>query len=175
MKEKISLAFQIIVLAVLFACLMYIFELSTVYGAQNLTYTRDTKGDELQMISTTTVKEVVVTTNKTYQEDKILACLLFLESTNRHDVVVLDINNKYSIGGYQFQVDTVQDILARFEKRHVTAEQAVKIAKSPSESKELARRSIFDYGLASKWTNSFIKMRNGACENVNYKDLTIIK
>lgn len=170
MKEKILTAFQIIVLAVLFACLMYMFELSTVYGAQ-----KDIKGDELQMISTTTVKDSIVEQNKTYQQDKILACLLFLESTNRHDVIVLDTNNKYSIGGYQFQVDTVQDILARFEKRHVTAEEAVKIAKSPSESKELARRSIFDYGLASKWTNSFIKMRNGACEAVNYQDLKIIK
>ena len=169
MKEKIIISIQVIVLSILFAFLMYMFELSTVYGAQ-----QNTPGDELQMVSTTTVEELIIAKDKSYQQDKILACLLYLESTNRHDVIVLDTNNKYSIGGYQFQVDTVQDILARFEKRHVSAEQAVKIAKSPSESKELARRSIFDYGLASKWYNSFEKMKRGAC-GLNYQDLIIIK
>jgi alpha-tubulin suppressor-like RCC1 family protein len=108
-------------------------------------------------------------------QDKILACLLYLESTNRHDVVVLDSNNQYSIGGYQFQVETVKDILARFEKRHVSAEQAVKIAKDPFQSKELARRAIFDYQLWPKWYNSFQKMKRGACKEVTKVDLLTIK
>lgn len=168
MKNKIIFILQCIALVILFAATLYIFELSTAYGQQTSEQIRD----PLVMINTDVKIEESITKQK---QDKILACLLFLESTNRHNVIVLDTNNKYSIGGYQFQVDTVQDILARYEKKQVTEAEAIKIAKSPSESKELARRSIFDYGLASKWTNSFIKMRSGACPEITYQDLSILK
>lgn len=108
-------------------------------------------------------------------QDKILKCLLFLESTNNHNIEVFDTNGKYSLGGYQFQIETIQDILKRFQKRDISPYEAEKLAKSPEASKDLARVAIFEYGMQNKWYNSFKKIKKGKCSEITSNDLAILK
>lgn len=94
-------------------------------------------------------------------QNQILDCLAFLESTNNPNLKVLDTNNKYSLGLYQFQVATIKDILLKYENLTVSTHEAIRIAYSPELSRELSYKSIFAFGLRSKWLNSFEKMKNG--------------
>jgi hypothetical protein len=110
----------------------------------------------------------------TLAEDKILDCLLDLESKGDHNKIILDTNNKYSIGGYQFQILTIKDILKRHENRLIGTEEAIRLAKSPIEARELARRAIFDYQLGSKWSLSFKKMKNGGCGQLTPEEIALI-
>ena len=94
------------------------------------------------------------------EEDKntILECLSYLESNHNSNLKVLDSNNKYSYGAFQFQISTLTD-----EFPESSNAERIAIAKDYIHSKEVAKRMIFEEGKWAKWYNSFKKMENGRC------------
>lgn len=79
---------------------------------------------------------------KKENEDKVLNCLSFLE-TDHKNIKVLDSNNTYSYGQYQFQLSTLKDIFP-----DLTNEELRQIAMDETQAKEIARKMIFEKGEA---------------------------
>lgn len=104
------------------------------------------------------------------REDRILSCLAFLESSNREYIKVLDSNNKYSYGLYQFQLSTLKDIYPSLSN-----EELEKIALDPIQSKEIARKLIFEKGEWWRWGNTIKKMEAEKCPNMEADELNNYK
>jgi hypothetical protein len=117
-------------------------------------------------------KEVTVNDYKIIneREEKILSCLAFLESSNREYIKVLDSNNQYSYGLYQFQLSTLKDIYPSLSN-----EELEKIALDPVKSKEIARKLIFEKGEWWRWGNTIKKMEAGKCPNMEADELNNYK
>lgn len=98
-------------------------------------------------------------TTKTDQ-DKLLNCLAMLESSGGKKRKILDTNNKYSLGLYHFQADTVKDMYWRYYHQRISTEKAVEIAQDDELATELARTAIFVKGEKYHWYNSMVKLAN---------------
>lgn len=94
------------------------------------------------------------------QKDDLLKKLAFLESSNGKYRKILDTNNKYSMGLYHFQADTVKDMYKRYFHQTISTEQAVNIAMDDERSTQLAECAIFVHNEAFHWKNSMIKLKN---------------
>lgn len=94
------------------------------------------------------------------EQDKILKCLSMLESSGGKHRKILDTNNKYSLGLYHFQVDTVKDMYWRYFKQRISTERAIEIAQDDELSTELARVAIFQKKEKFHWFNSMNKLAN---------------
>jgi hypothetical protein len=57
--------------------------------------------------------------------------------------IILDANNKMSIGRFMFQRETVQHYVKKFEGREITFREAIEISIDPVKSKALAERILF--------------------------------
>ena len=69
-------------------------------------------------------------------------------------IIILDTNNKMSLGRFQFQITTVQHYVKKFESRDITRREAIEIAIDPERATPLAEKIIFEEGgLKSNWTN----------------------
>lgn len=81
-------------------------------------------------------------------------------------LIILDTNNKMSIGQLQFQIDTVQYYSKTLYKKPITRKEAVMIALNTVEAEKLATEVIFntDKGL-SNWINCANRL--GLKEKVN--------
>lgn len=94
------------------------------------------------------------------KQDAILNYLAMLESSNGKHRKILDTNNKYSLGLYHFQADTVKDMYWRYYKQKITTEEAIKIAQDDKQATELARYAIFVKNEKWHWFNSMNKLKN---------------
>lgn len=74
------------------------------------------------------------------------------------DGIIMDTNNKISIGQYKFQIKTVQYYYKTLYKQDITKAQAVEIAMDPDKAKQLAHDVLFTTGNGAKeWVNCFKK------------------
>lgn len=68
--------------------------------------------------------------------------------------IILDTNNKMSIGRFMFQITTVQYYVKKFEGRTINRHDAILIALNPIEAKELARKIVFQgHAVEGNWYN----------------------
>lgn len=92
------------------------------------------------------------------QQDKVLATLATCETgqvKEQDAAIIFDSNAQASIGRYQFQIQTVQLYVKKFEGREITRLDAIQIALDQEQASDLARKIIFeDDGKAiNNWYN----------------------
>ncbi len=111
-------------------------------------------------ITATTTEYVDMTPEKIKKvQDKLLDELsLGCEvkgSTEPDGVLILDSNNKMSIGRFQFQITTVQHYVKQFENKDISKHDAIVLALDATEAKELARKIVFEVkgGVEANWFN----------------------
>ena len=94
--------------------------------------------------------------------DEFLDALEMCESGGNSDAVVLDVNNKLSIGAFQFQGDTMKLFFRDVVKTEISDEQYEAIAKSPL-AREIAKIMIANNwkGGTDHWKNCTIKITGG--------------
>jgi len=64
--------------------------------------------------------------------------------------ILLDSNNKMSIGRYMFQIDTVIHYMKKLEGRNITRREAIEIAVDPDRAGQLAEKILFGEELGYK-------------------------
>jgi hypothetical protein len=57
--------------------------------------------------------------------------------------IILDTNNKMSIGRYMFQIDTIKYYIKKYEDRVITSREAIEIAVDPTRAEALAEKILF--------------------------------
>lgn len=73
--------------------------------------------------------------------------------------IIYDTNGEMSIGRFMFQIKTVQLFVKHFEQRDITRLESIKIAIDPEQSKELARKILFEYENGVRnWHNCNVKL-----------------
>lgn len=105
------------------------------------------------MIDGNTVVGISPLPDKQLKIDKILDDLAMCESSNRNDVIILDSNNEYSYGRYQFQALTVKYYATKYNLLPDDLELVdyANWALDGDFSRLLARKVILDGG----WRNWF--------------------
>jgi hypothetical protein len=93
------------------------------------------------------------------KQDEILYKLKVLESRNGTVTKILDTNNKFSLGDYHWQAESVKDThKSCYGGKRLTTAKAVELALNPILSKELARCTIFTLEQPHRWLISMCKI-----------------
>lgn len=90
-------------------------------------------------------------------QDEVLNTLSACETrgvTEKDATIILDTNNKMSIGRYQFQITTVQYYSKKLRGLELTRVEAITLSTSQEQATELAREIIFEVqGGIYNWAN----------------------
>jgi len=87
-------------------------------------------------------------------KDSVVERLVKCETKGRPDansVVVIDTNNKASIGKLQFQAETVVNYTKLIERRTIDRKEAIQIALDGERAASLAKRIIFEKDGLGNW------------------------
>jgi hypothetical protein len=71
--------------------------------------------------------------------------------TDANSVVIIDTNNKASIGKFQFQAETVANYTKLIEGRTIDRKEAIQIALDGERAARLAKRIIFEKDGLGNW------------------------
>lgn len=69
--------------------------------------------------------------------------------------IILDSNNRMSIGSWMYQITTIQHYVKKFENRDINRVEAIEIAVNHEKARALTHKIIFQEagGLEANWTN----------------------
>ena len=157
---KIIIQITIIIIAVSSTALYYESKLEKVSKESYWLGVTAQFEEERYLDSKQNSKQGVNLPSQSVSKDKVLYELAHIESLNGEKRKVLDSNNKYSLGLYHFQANTVKDMYKRYYKKTITIDQAVKIAEDDKLATQLAHDAIFKFNEKYHWSLSMCRLSN---------------